>query len=190
MTGNSRVTHWQRDHYTDSTHSMAEAPFMLTPPTIDDGSTHESRLPDGLAAFSWVGSTGELELRDKAWVPQKLAPWKYQKRLEPSTSVGLSRNGITVGWLLTSRIAPVAIGYESLFVHPSVRPLGGARFLLAEGIRRQAAAFGPASHGIFTVATENRSMIRLINRHLRQHLISETELIVLSKVLASDCGYG
>ena len=32
-------------------------------------------------------------------------------------------------------------------------------------------------------------MIRPINRHLRRHLISETEVIALSKGLASDCGY-
>jgi len=146
----------------------------------------QSRLPAGLGVFAWVGSGAESSLRDQLWVPPNLAPWKYQ-RLDPLTSIGLSRHRTTVGWLLTSRIGPDTIRYRSLFVRPDQRRLGGARLLLAEGISRQAAAFGAGSLGVFTVATENQQMMRLVGRHLRAHLVSETELVVVSKALAPYC---
>jgi GNAT superfamily N-acetyltransferase len=106
-----------------------------------------TRVPKGFSVFPWVGSSAESSDWNQSWVPQYLAPHRYRQKLEPHTSLGLSRNGATLGWLLTSKLGPEMICYESMFVHPDARSLGGARLLLAEGIRRQTTVFGSAFSG-------------------------------------------
>jgi GNAT superfamily N-acetyltransferase len=145
-----------------------------------------TRIPEGLRVFPWIGSGSESELQGQAWVPQHLAPWRVSEPLEPVTSLGLSCQGATVGWLLTSQTAPDTIRYQSLFVRPDLRQMGGARILLAESIRRQACAFGADSRGEFTVAVENKAMILLMDSHLRPHKVAETELMVLFKSLGKS----
>ena len=73
-----------------------------------------------------------------------------------------------------------------MFVRSDARRLGGARLLLAEGIRRQAVAFGSGSQGVFTVAAGNQAMMHVVARHLRPDQISETEIMALSKPLVQN----
>lgn len=143
-------------------------------------------MPKGFSVFPWVGSWAESSDWNHSWVPQHLAPHRYRQRLEPLTSLGLSWNGVTLGWLLTSKLGPELICYESMFVRSDARRLGGARLLLAEGIRRQAAAFGSGSQGVFTVAAGNQAMMHVVARHLRPHQISATEIMALSKPLVQN----
>lgn len=87
---------------------------------------------------------------------------------EPAVSLALLAREDLVGWLIVDRTGPASMRYSSLFVAPGHRGRGQGLCLMVEGFRRQAAAGIPLVR--FAVAPDSQAMLRLVQRHMRDHL--------------------
>lgn len=149
----------------------------------------ERPLPRGVHCFAWselsAGRRAELEawLSLQDWVPPGLAPRSFPD-IEACHSFGLSRDGEVSGWILTQRVSPSILHYASLAVRPGGPHRGLGAWLIAVAIRRQERAMGRSSIGTFTVAADNFPMLRVVERRLKRHLISRTEMTLASKTLS------
>jgi hypothetical protein len=56
---------------------------------------------------------------------------------------------------------------------------------LAEAIRRQAAAHGIRSRGVFEVEPRNAPFLRFIDRHFSRYLVDRGEIMLLTKKFAA-----
>jgi GNAT superfamily N-acetyltransferase len=150
-----------------------------------------ARIPASLDVFRWGTLSArrraaiERPLREAGWVPEAVGPWNFPE-LDSSTSLGVSRNGEVVGWMLTQPVSETQLRYAALCARPDVRPTGLGHQMLAEAIRRQVRAVGEDGTGIFTVSTENALMLRVVERRLKCHLLSSADVRVMSRALASE----
>lgn len=154
-----------------------------------------AHVPRPFEVFSW----GELDpegrrqmeerLRGAPWIPDAVAPW-HLVDLEPANSLGVSRDGETVGWILTQRTSAQTVRYAALCVRPDVRCRGLGVLLLAEAMRRQVQALGIGSSGAFSVRRENAPVLRLIDRRLKRHVTASLEMAVATKALTGTPAEG
>jgi hypothetical protein len=150
-------------------------------------------LPDSYQVADWttISPQERDDLRRsqacEKWIPDNLVPFGFERRLEPLNSLLLRHDGRVVGWLLTHRCTNGDIRYSNVFVKPAVNrsgPTFAVLALLAEAIRRQAAAHGVRSRGVFEVEPRNTSFLRFIDRHFSAYLVDRGEIMLLTKKLA------
>ena len=157
--------------YKASVDRVMEAPWI-----------EEAKLPEAFSIFSWSELTPEereaIQQRqaDEEWFPRALTPFQAEENMEPLNSLGLRYEGQVAGWMITHRIAPDTIQYTSLFIEAALQRQGRALPLLAEAIRRHAAAREEVPNGIFQVAVENEAMIKFVEHYLQPYMTSTTEL--------------
>lgn len=109
------------------------------------------------------------------WVPEHLQPHLFESPLDEATSLVLRRAGTIIGWTLTSAVDEGTVHYRNVYVRPSCNRVGktfAALALIAEAVRRQAAARGVRSRGLFDVSADNRAFLRFIGRHLAADVLS------------------
>jgi GNAT superfamily N-acetyltransferase len=151
-----------------TTDKIAKAPWM-----------QKSRLPDSYTIFPWVQITTEERVaiyqqqQAEPWIPPDLIPPTCEKHLDPLNSLGLRYQGQVVGWVLTERIAPDTISYNSMFVRQDLQKMGRGISLVANAIQRQAQANIP--RGIYAVWLTNTPMIRFVKKHMIPYLTSLEE---------------
>jgi hypothetical protein len=90
--------------------------------------------------------------------------------IEPAVSLALLHHGDIVGWILAERLSSNALRYSSYFVTEQHRGRARAAALLANAFARQQQAKIPFARA--AIAADNRAMIRLIKRHLKNYLNS------------------
>ena len=93
-------------------------------------------------------------------------------QLEAQASLALLQHGRVVGWVLVDRTSANATRISSLFVAKGHRARGQALTLLACAFRQQHAARIPIARA--AVAPHSQAMLRLVDRHLGEHLKSVT----------------
>lgn len=149
-------------------------------------------LPADYAMAPWLTVTdderralAEAQVSER-WIPAPLAPLQFEMQLDAETSLVLRRHGSIVGWALTREIDEQTLHYRNLYVRPSCNRVGqtfAALALLAEAVRRQAAARGVRSRGVFEVSPDNRGFLRFITRHLANDLLSTSVMQRIVKLL-------
>jgi GNAT superfamily N-acetyltransferase len=144
--------------------------------------------PYTIEPWSTVSDADRDELRHSqaadGWIPDYLVPFRFEDGVETLNSLVLRYDGAVRGWLLTSRAGPHTIRYENVFVHPSLnrtRRTFAALALVAEAVRRQAAALGVESHGRFEVLEENAPLLRFIDHHMREFVLKRVRMQRLTK---------
>jgi GNAT superfamily N-acetyltransferase len=148
-----------------------------------------ARLPADVDVFRWGTLSArrraaiERPLRAAGWVPEAVAPWSFPT-LDPGSSLGVSRGGEIVGWALTQPVSSTQLRYAALCARPDVRHLGLGHQMLAEAIRRQVRAMGEPCSGLFTIAGDNEPMLRVLEKRLKRHLLSSTDVRVMTRALA------
>jgi GNAT superfamily N-acetyltransferase len=85
-------------------------------------------------------------------------------------SLALLHHNDLVGWVLAERLSTNSLRYSSFFVAQHHRGRARAAALLANAFARQQQAKIPFARA--AIATDNRAMIRLIKRHLKNYLNS------------------
>lgn len=89
-------------------------------------------------------------------------------QLDAQASLVLLHDNTPVGWVLVDRTSANATRISSLFVAKGHRARGQALTLLTSAFRQQHAAGIPIARA--AVAPHSQAMLRLVNRHLGQHL--------------------
>jgi GNAT superfamily N-acetyltransferase len=154
--------------------------------------SREAVLPDSYSIAPWLSITPEeretlrQSQENERWIPENLNPFRFEKGLEPSTSLILRRGENVVGWLLTHRLDSSTLEYANLFVRPSLNRVGNtfaSLALLSEGVRRTVESMGKETRGQFCVAATNKAFLRFIERHMSPHLLSKVEIKRLVKPL-------
>jgi GNAT superfamily N-acetyltransferase len=130
---------------------------------------HPITAPYQLKPWSEL-SEQQLQQIDDIDAPLSLRPPSQQERLEPAVSLALLHQQDLVGWVIAERFTPSSLRYSSLFIAEAHR--GGARgpALLAAAFARQQHAAIPLARA--AIAADNLAMLRLLRRHLKDHLIS------------------
>ena len=123
-------------------------------------------LPDRYRLVAWqpdyTAAAGQLE------APPELQAALRSPLREQEVSLALLARDELVGWLIVDRTSKTSVRYSSLYVASGHRARGQALCMIVEGLRRQAAAGIPLARA--AVAPESRAMLRLVQRHLGQHL--------------------
>jgi hypothetical protein len=120
------------------------------------------------------------------WIPAHLQPRCFDAPVDVITSLVLRRAGAIIGWTLTSAIDEQTVHYANVYVRSSCNRVGNtfaSLALIAEAVRRQAAARGVRSRGLFEVSADNRAFLRFIARHLVPDLLSSRVTLRLVKSL-------
>ncbi len=102
--------------------------------------------------------------------PKDLLPPADPKRIDLHVSIALLLHGDLVGWCLAERLSPTSLHYSSLFVSEPHRSGARGPALLAGAFTRQQQAAIPFARA--AIAADNQAMLRLLKRHLKDHLIS------------------
>ena len=89
-------------------------------------------------------------------------------QLEPQISLALLHHNTLVGWVLVDRTSTNATRFSSVFVDKGHRARGQGLTLLVHAFRKQQAAGIPIARA--AVAPHSQAMLRLVDRHLGQHL--------------------
>lgn len=136
---------------------------------IDWADRHPISAPYSLLPWQHLtaeqrAQAGELD------APTELQPPADSQGLELTISLALLHEQTPVGWLLAHQISPGSVRYSSLYVAPAHRGRARALALLSEGFRRQHAAAIPT--GRAAIDRRNAAMLRLLQRHLGNHLSS------------------
>lgn len=148
-------------------------------------------LPEGFALFDWRDVTPDerdairrrQDGAEAAAHPEALDPFQLPDRVDGQCSVGVRRNGEVAGWMVVHRLGDDLMQYTSLFVRPTVHRHQVARVLLAEAIRRQIHRTN-ATRGVWMVDLANAPILRFIDRHLRAHVDTATDLLLVGKRLS------
>lgn len=134
----------------------------------------EPAAPQDMTVFAWrdLDKAAEQRLRDQhavqPWVAAELDPFAahpWDPPYDRDTSVGLNHGGDVVGWMITHRISPDTMRYSQWCIHPELRRGAAGGFLLAEAIRRQL-LLTQVTWLQLGVYTDNRTMLRFLDRHL------------------------
>lgn len=70
------------------------------------------------------------------WIPEDLRPERHEADCEPTTSLGLRRNGRLVGWVIAHRLDAETLRFSAGWVHPDLQLRGRLLALYAEAGRR------------------------------------------------------
>ena len=140
---------------------------------------HKYCFPHSYEIFSWKEITAKERLaifqqqKKQLWIPRDLIPPKHDEHLESLNSIGLRYQGQVVGWVLTERINPNTISYNSMFVRQELQKMGRGINLVAHAIQLQLKANIPMS--ICAVWLTNKPMIRFVQKHMKPYLTSIEE---------------
>jgi GNAT superfamily N-acetyltransferase len=135
----------------------------------------EAKLPKEMEVFPWL----ELQPEERAamleqqaqspWIPDNLSPF-WNEPLIAGCSLGMRYQGRVSGWCVAYSFEADTLRWWRLFVVKELQPTARAVPLLAETIRR-APNYG-YHFGVWSVRSDNRAMMRLLNRRMRPWLIS------------------
>lgn len=140
---------------------------------------HKYYFPHSYEIFPWKEITVKerfaifQQQKKEPWIPPDLIPTKRDERLESLNSIGLRYRGQVVGWVLTERIKPDTISYNSMFVRQELQKMGRGINLVAHAIQIQVKANIPI--GIFALWLTNKPMIRFVKKHMKPYLTSIEE---------------
>jgi ribosomal protein S18 acetylase RimI-like enzyme len=112
----------------------------------------------------------QLQQVHQLGAPGTLLPPADPRRIEPAVSLALLHSNDLVGWVLAERLSTNSLRYSSFFVAEHQRGRARGPALLANAFNRQQQAKIPFARA--AIAADNQSMLRLLKRHLKDHLIS------------------
>jgi N-acetylglutamate synthase-like GNAT family acetyltransferase len=147
-----------------------------------------TKLASDYEIFPWRElSENEKEMIQKSqqsnpWYPDILSPFKEEKILEKSNSLGLRYKKQIVGWMITHRIAEDTIRYTSLFVRKELQSIGRSIPLLTRAIKLQI-EMSEAPQASFTVILDNEQMIKFVERRIKPYLTSFRRSFITTKFL-------
>lgn len=123
-------------------------------------------LPDGYSLEPWqlahAAAAAQLPAGDD------LSPAIDSRHLDSQASLALLHHNTLVGWALVDRTGERTTRVSSLYVAAGHRARGQALTLLTSSFRKQHAAGIPIARA--AVAPHSQAMLRLVDRHLGQHL--------------------
>ena len=103
-----------------------------------------------------------------------LSPFAQERYLEPACSIALVRRGEVAGWSISTRESVEAVYIASVFVAEDLRAHGAGARLIAETLRRGAAA-GIRSAS-FEVEPHRHAMLRFAERHLLPYVSTDLNI--------------
>ena len=127
-------------------------------------------LPEGYRLEPWQSLHSDAAAMLQA--DDDLTAAIHSSQLEPQASLALLHHSDLVGWVLVDRTGERSTRISSLYVAAGHRARGQALTLLTGAFRKQHAAGIPIARA--AVGPHSEAMLRLANRHLREHLISIT----------------
>ena len=127
-------------------------------------------FPAGYQLVPWRADYADVAAQFPAG--DDLTAAMQSSQLEAQASLALLHHGNVVGWVLVDRTSANATRISSLFVAKGHRPRGQALTLLVHAFRQQHAAGIPIARA--AVAPHSQAMLRLVDRHLGEHLKSVT----------------
>ena len=101
-------------------------------------------------------------------VPDSLRPPSQGESVDPEVSLGLLYNEELVGWIVAERLNPTSMRYSSIYISESHRGKARGPSLMVAAIHLQQQAGIPIAR--FAIASNQHEMLRLLKRHLNQHL--------------------
>lgn len=113
-------------------------------------------------------SDQQLQQITKVGAPESLLPPADPRRIEPAVSLALLHSNDLVGWVLAERLSANSLRYSSFFVAEHHRGRARGPALLANAFDRQQQAKIPFARA--AIAADNQPILRLLQRHLKQHL--------------------
>ncbi|MBA3956858.1 MAG: GNAT family N-acetyltransferase [Parachlamydiaceae bacterium] len=128
-------------------------------------------VPTGFQEFLWNDISahdresvkGQLE---QGQMPAELSPFENEELLEPLNSLGLRYKGHIVGWVITHRISPDTIRYDSLYIHRGWQQGGAALRLLCHAIQLQKEAHVHWAELTVNVSLVEATWLRFLERRL------------------------
>jgi uncharacterized protein (TIGR03032 family) len=122
-----------------------------------------------------------LQKQEKTeWYPSNVSPFEHEDKIEHSLSFGLKYEGKVVGWLITYTTNKDILEFSKLFVDRSILENGIGNYStflsFISNVIVKSVQEG-YKYGLFQVATGNSTMIKFVNRYLRQYLITETDYV-------------
>ena len=138
--------------------SLAAAPWAVNYPISN---------PYQVSAWSELSAQQQQQIKHIN-APQNLLPPANQELIDLDVSIVLLHNQELVGWVLAERMKDKSLRYSSLFVAQAHRRCARGPALLAEAFKRQRQRAIPIARA--AIAAENGAMIRLLKRHLKDHL--------------------
>ncbi len=149
--------------------------------------------PEHFEVFPWQNVTAEER---ESLLAKRDDPFQFTPGLDPfvgesqptRNSVGLRIKGNIAGWAVSWHIRTdppdlTTMSGTRLFVRGDLQRRGYGAMLLAEHIKRCPEA--GIHFSVFSVAAENRLMLRLLNKHLRPYISHSREIWEMRKVLLS-----
>ena len=124
-------------------------------------------LPEGYQLVPWRPEFVDVAAQLLACNEQRTEALQ-SSQLEPQVSLALLYHNTLVGWVLVNRTIANATQFSSVFVDKGHRSRGQALNLLANAFRKQQAAGIPIARA--AVPSHSKAMLRLVHRHLGQHL--------------------
>ena len=125
-------------------------------------------LPEGYQLMTWQADYADVAKQLSLSTGDDLTATLQSNQLDTQASTALLHQGKIVGWLLIDRTSAIASRISSLFVDAAHRARGQALNLLVHAFRKQQAAGIPIARA--AVPPHSQAMLRLVNRHLGQHL--------------------
>jgi GNAT superfamily N-acetyltransferase/L-amino acid N-acyltransferase YncA len=123
-------------------------------------------LPEGYRLVPWRSEYAATALELQSG--DNLTGAIQSNQLEPQVSLALLHHKTLVGWVLVERSNANATRFSSVFVDKGHRSRGQALNLLVHAFRKQQAAGIPIARA--AVPPHRQAMLRLVHRHLGQHL--------------------
>ena len=123
-------------------------------------------LPEGYQLVPWRSEYVDVAVQLLAG--DELTEAIQSRQLEPQVSLALLHHNTLVGWVLVDRANANATRFSSVFVDKGHRSRGQALNLLVHAFRKQQAAGIPIARA--AVPPHRQAMLRLVHRHLGQHL--------------------
>lgn len=155
-------------------------PSILAQPWI------KGRLPAGFTVFFWatLSAVDRARLEElRPTIPPRFWPLESDLPVEPVNSLGLRNpDGDLAGWMVTHRPDERTVRYTVLYLREAWRSSLMNFALLSESMRRQSEAL-PQTMGTLAVHCENGPMIRILQRKLLPHAVSQYEIRVSDKRL-------
>ncbi len=127
-------------------------------------------LPEGYQLVPWRADYADVA--GKLSAGDDLVRAIHSSQLEPQLSMALWHQSTLVGWVLVDRTSANATRISSLFVDTGHRARGQALTLLVHALRKQHAVGIPIVRA--AVPPHSQAILRLVDRHLGQHLKSIT----------------
>lgn len=123
-------------------------------------------LPEGYHLVPWRSEY--VNVAAQLLAGDELTEAMQSSQLEPRVSLALFHHNTLVGWVLVDRTSANATRFSSVFVVKGHRGRGQALTLLVHAFRKQQAAGIPIARA--AVPPHSQAMLRLVHRHLGQHL--------------------